>query len=132
MSKIISPIAIDMGAKNTGVYYAKYEQNATFEQIDKHGQVLVYGNYTPLLTGRTTNRHTRRGYTRKELAKRLLKVILNEHFNFPSEQHTQAIGFLMNRRGFSFLEEEYAKEHLNNLPDGAWNALSNEVKNFFN
>jgi hypothetical protein len=30
MSKIISPIAIDMGAKNTGVYYAKYERGTTF------------------------------------------------------------------------------------------------------
>jgi hypothetical protein len=35
MSKIISPIAIDMGAKNTGVYYAKYERGTTFENIEK-------------------------------------------------------------------------------------------------
>jgi hypothetical protein len=59
MSKIISPIAIDMGAKNTGVYYAKYERGTTFENIKKHGQVLVYGNYTPLLKDRTSNRHVR-------------------------------------------------------------------------
>ncbi|CAC9561806.1 hypothetical protein [uncultured Gammaproteobacteria bacterium] len=51
MSKIISPIAIDMGAKNTGVYYAHYQQNSTFEEMNKQGQVLVYGNYTPLPCG---------------------------------------------------------------------------------
>ncbi|AYQ56296.1 type II-B CRISPR-associated RNA-guided endonuclease Cas9/Csx12 [Bathymodiolus thermophilus thioautotrophic gill symbiont] len=128
MSKIISPIAIDMGAKNTGVYYAHYQRNSTFQEVDKKGQVLVYGNYTPLLVSRTANRHTRRGYTRKKLAKRLLSVVLKEYFDFPAEKHTQALGFLMNRRGFSFLEEEYSKEYLNNLPNDSWEALSEEVQ----
>jgi hypothetical protein len=32
-------------------------------------------------------------------------IILKEYFGFPAEKHTQAIGFLMNRRGFSFLED---------------------------
>jgi hypothetical protein len=36
----------------------------------------------------------------------LLTIILKAHFDFPVEKHAQAIGFLMNRRGFSFLEEE--------------------------
>jgi hypothetical protein len=53
--------------------------------------------------------HPWRGYQRKKLAKRLLTIILKAHFDFPVEKHTQAIGFLMNRRGFSFLEEEYSK-----------------------
>ncbi|SMN17265.1 hypothetical protein CRYPA_1204 [uncultured Candidatus Thioglobus sp.] len=132
MSKIISPIAIDMGAKNTGVYYAHYQQNSTFEEMNKQGQVLVYGNYTPLLADRTTKRHVRRGYQRKKLAKRLLSVILKEYFDFSADKHTQALGFLMNRRGFSFLEEEYSKEHLNKLPDEVWGKLSEEVKNLFN
>lgn len=131
MSKIISPIAIDMGAKNTGVYYTHYQQKSTFEQMDKQGQVLVYGNYTSLLTGRTSNRHVRRGYQRKKLAKRLLTITLKEYFDFPADKHAQALGFLMNRRGFSFLEEEYSKEHLNNLPNGTWNALSEEVQGMF-
>ena len=129
MSKIISPIAIDMGAKNTGVYYAKYERGTTFKNIEKHGQVLVYGNdNTSLLKKRTSNRHVRRGYQRKKLAKRLLMIILKEYFGFPAEKHTQAIGFLMNRRGFSFLEEEYSKDYLNNFPKDAWQALSKEVQ----
>jgi hypothetical protein len=40
----------------------------------------------------------------------LLTIILKAHFDFPVEKHAQAIGFLMNRRGFSFLEEEYSKD----------------------
>ncbi|VVM27549.1 hypothetical protein BSPWISOXPB_10521 [uncultured Gammaproteobacteria bacterium] len=38
MSKIISPIAIDMGAKNTGVYYAKYERGTTFKNLKNTGK----------------------------------------------------------------------------------------------
>jgi hypothetical protein len=34
----------------------------------------------------------------------------------------------MNRRGFSFLEEEYSKDYLNNFPEDAWQALSKEVQ----
>lgn len=126
--KIISPIAIDMGAKNTGVYYAKYKEGSTFEQIEKHGQVLVYGNYTSLLKERTANRHSRRGYQRKKLAKRLLTLVLENYFNFPAKQHSQAIGFLLNRRGFTFLDEEYSKERLNEFPDDAWKMLPEEVR----
>jgi acetamidase/formamidase len=55
-------------------------------------------------------------------------IILKEYFGFPAEKHTQAIGFLMNRRGFSFLEEEYSKDYLNNFPEDAWQALSKEVQ----
>ena len=127
-TKIISPIAIDMGAKNTGVYYAKYERDSSFEEIEKQGQVLVYDKYTPLLKDRTANRHARRGYQRKKLAKRLLVLILKHYFNFPAKQHAQAIGFLLNRRGFTFLDEAYSKEHLANFPDAAWDELG-EVKN---
>jgi hypothetical protein len=92
--------------------------------MNKQGQVLDYGNYTPLLEDRTIKRHVRRGYQRKKLAKRLLSVILKEYFDFSADKHTQALGFLMNRRGFSFLEEEYSKEHLNKLPDEVWGKLS--------
>jgi hypothetical protein len=50
--------------------------------MNKQGQVLVYGNYTPLLADRTTKHQVRRGYQRKKLAKRLLSVILKEYFDF--------------------------------------------------
>ena len=126
--KIISPIAIDMGAKNTGVYYANYKQGSSFDEIDKKGEVLIYDKYTPLLKDRTANRHARRGYQRKKLAKRLLSLVLENYFEFPAKQHTQAIGFLLNRRGFTFLEEDYSKDALNSLPEEVWQDLSVEVR----
>lgn len=129
MEKVISPIAIDLGAKNTGVYYAHYKKGAYFKDIKKRGEVLTYGNnYTPLLESRTSNRHVSRGYKRKKLAKRLLKIILKKYFNFPVDDHLQALGFLMNRRGFSFLEENYSEEYLNKLPDEVWQILSKMVQ----
>jgi hypothetical protein len=71
-----TPQLLTQSAKNTGVYYAKYERGTTFENIEKHGQVLIYGDdNTSLLKKRTSNRHVRRGYQRKKLAKRLLMII---------------------------------------------------------
>ncbi|CAC9531345.1 hypothetical protein [uncultured Gammaproteobacteria bacterium] len=61
--------------------------------MNKQGQVLVYGNYTPLLADRTTKHQVRRGYQRKKLAKRLLSVILKEYFDFSADKHTQALDF---------------------------------------
>jgi hypothetical protein len=66
-------------------------QNSTFEEMNKQGQVLVYGNYTPLLADRTTKHQVRRGYQRKKLAKRLLSVILIEYFDFSADKHTITI-----------------------------------------
>jgi len=130
--KIISPIAIDMGAKNTGVYYAKYERGSSFEKIDnKRGEVLVYDDYTPLLKDRTAKRHARRGYQRRKLAKRLLTLVLENYFDFPAKKHAQALGFLLNRRGFTFLDETYSKEHLANFPADAWENLPASVRNAF-
>ncbi len=128
--KTISPIAIDMGAKNTGVYYANYKQGSSFDEIDKKGEVLIYQEYTALLRDRTAKRHARRGSQRKKLAKRLVTLVLESYFHFPAGEHSQAIGFLLNRRGFTFLEEQYSEEHLQNFPEDAWNALFGEVQEF--
>ena len=132
---IICPIAIDMGAKNTGVYYAKYEPSDTLEEIEKCGEVLVYDaskkakdKYTALLKDRTAKRHARRNQQRNKLAKRLLILVLKDYFNFPAEDHSQALGFLINRRGYSFLEKTYNSEVLEDFPDSAWEALSEEVR----
>ena len=37
--QVISPIAIDLGAKNTGVYFAHYEAGSTLNEIEKEGKV---------------------------------------------------------------------------------------------
>ena len=126
--KIISPIAIDMGAKHTGVYYARYEAGSRIEDINKKGEVLTYGDYTALLKNRTAQRHARRGHQRNKLTKRLLVLILKEYFHFPANEHLQAIGFLLNRRGFSYFEGDYSEDTLQNFPKEAWEKLPEKAR----
>ena len=126
----IFPIALDLGAKSTGAYYARYARGVRLGEIEKKGEVLGYDNknYTILLKERTIKRHQRRGYDRLQFAKRLLVLVLENYFKFPAGGHQQAIGFLMNRRGFSFLEKEFSEKHLNDLPDGVRKALPPRVR----
>ena len=55
--KNILPIAIDLGAKNTGVFSAYYDKDTKLENL-KHKQGNVYDlskdAYTLLMTSRTT------------------------------------------------------------------------------
>ena len=127
----ISPIAIDLGAKSTGVYYTHYKRGTKLSAIEKkEGEVLEWGKYTSLLKERTKNRHIRRNYQRRKLAKRLLVLILKEYknFHFPIEKYTQALGFFVNRRGFNRLDTNYSEELLNKLPEETWELLPNKLK----
>lgn len=120
--EIISPIAIDLGAKNTGVYFAHYEAGSTLDQIEKEGKVyqLDSNSYTYLMANRTAKRHQRRGYDRRQMAKRLFKLIWEKRFDLPWDKDAQqTISFLLNRRGFSFLQEEYDAERLKETPKEA-------------
>ncbi|WP_424946767.1 hypothetical protein [Candidatus Spongiihabitans sp.] len=73
--KIISPIAIDMGAKNTGVYLNHFVQgedpttsgNSLGKTIVIDSQKITWSQ-----VGRTQKRHQIRGNKRRKLAKRLL------------------------------------------------------------
>ena len=134
---MISPISIDLGAKNTGVYSAHYEagtkitKTTTFEDIGGEGKVycLEKDKYTLLMTERTKKRHQRRGYTRRKLAKRLFKLIWEKHFNLAWDKDVQqTLSFLMNRRGFSFLAGEYDADTLREFPKEAYEKLPEELK----
>ena len=129
--KIISPIAIDFGAKKSGVYYAKYPQFSHYSKIQAFGQELEFDKYTALLKDRTSNRHTRRRYQRLKFVKRLISVILKEHFQFPAEDHLQAIGFLLNRRGFSSIDGEFNREYFKKFPKKSYEAFPDAVKKLF-
>ena len=129
--QIISPVAIDFGAKKSGVYYAKYPRFSHYSKIQAFGQELKFDKYTALLKDRTANRHTRRRYQRLKFVKRLMSVILKEHFKFPVEDHLQAIGFLLNRRGFSRIDGEFNREHFKKFPQKSYEAFPEEVKKFF-
>lgn len=124
---LVAPIAVDFGAKHTGVYYAHYPSGSELADINKHGEVLTYDKYTVLLRERTASRHTRRNYDRRRMAKRLLRLVLVNHFNFPADEHTQALGWLLNRRGYNRLEQELNPDYLESFPDKAQEALREVV-----
>ena len=128
---IISPVSIDLGAKNTGVYFAHYKADSSIEDIKKEGMVyqLEKDNYTLLMANRTAARHQRRGHDRRQMVKRLFRLIWCEHFGLEWDNEVQqTIGFLLNRRGFSFLNEEYNAEVLSRFPEEAYNLLPNELQ----
>ncbi len=127
----IAPIAVDLGAENTGVYSAFYPAGSRAKDIKRKGFVYKIDNknYTLLMVNRTAIRHQRRGFDRRQMAKRLLKLIWTDHFGLEwNKDISQTIGFLMNRRGFSFLEEEYNIEKIREFPLSAWNNLPKEFK----
>ena len=132
---IISPIAIDLGAKNTGVYFAHYEAGSPLDVFEeegtKSGKVyqLDQDSYTYLMVNRTAARHQRRGFDRRQMAKRLFKLIWCKHFGLSwNKDVQQTIGFLMNRRGFSFLTEGYDADRLERFPEKAFSELPGKLK----
>ena len=133
MSKelIISPISIDLGAKNTGVYFAHYPAGSSIEDIEKEGKVyqLEKDKYTLLMTNRTAARHQRRGFDRRQMVKRLFRLIWCEYFGLEWDKNVQqTTSFLFNRRGFSFLTEEYDAEILSRFPEEAYKLLPKELQ----
>ena len=133
MSKesVISPIAVDLGAKYTGAYLAHYKAYSTLDKIEKEGNVyqLEKDNYTLLMENRTAARHQRRGHDRRQMVKRLFKLIWEKGFDLPWDQDIQqTISFLLNRRGFSFLTEEYDAEILSRFPKEAHDLLPEKLQ----
>ena len=126
--QLLAPVAIDFGAKHTGVYYAKYEEGSKLGNIEKEGEILEWGNYTALLKERTKFRHIRRNYQRRRLAKKLLVLVLKNYFDFPAHKHTQALAFFINRRGFNRLENDIPEEILNEIPKETLDLLPKETK----
>lgn len=121
MNVKILPIAIDLDVKNTGVFSAFYQKGTSLEKLDnKNGKVyeLSKDSYTLLMNNRTARRHKRRGIDRKQLVKRLFKLVWTEQLNLEWDKDTQqAISFLFNRRGFSFITDGYSTEYLNIVPE---------------
>ena len=128
---IISPISIDLGAKNTGVYFAHYSAGSSLEDIEKDGKVyqLEKDKFTLMMGSRTAFRHQRRGYKRRQMAKRLFRLIWCEEFGLEwNDDIQQTVSFLLNRRGFSFLTEEYNAEDLKQFPKEAFDSLPLRIR----
>ena len=130
----INPISIDLGAKSTGVYFAHYPTGSSIKNIKKSGKIyrLEKDSYTLLMKDRTTARHQRRGHDRRQMVKRLFKLIWEQHFKLPWDKDVQqSISFLLNRRGFTFLNEEYNSEILSQFPKCVYELLPEELKKDF-
>lgn len=121
-NRLIFPIALDLGAKTTGVYATSYLAGAHIEQFNKDDHFKVGfvaktpeakdKGYKVLQTSRTANRHARRCRTRNAQAKRLLMLILESVYQFPVTKHREAISHFMNRRGFTYLESQINGDEL--------------------
>ena len=107
-------IAIDMGAKNNGVFIVKTNGNKI---IDKKAATIIIdkGALNFSKKSRRENRHKDRNYKRRKLAKRLLWEFLDkDKFDLKQQELIQG---LLNNRGYTFLSidsefEEISTESL--------------------
>lgn len=99
-----------MGAKYTGVYLTQYQAGETLEQAVKSGFVVMNTDKVQYSqVGRTVKRHQTRTAKRRKMAKRLLWLILDKHYQIPksslTKEQADAVNSLLNRRGFTHLSE---------------------------
>jgi CRISPR system subtype II-B RNA-guided endonuclease Cas9/Csx12 len=117
----VSPIAIDLGAKHTGVFLAHYSSGSDPAEGKRAGHLITApdGGKQWSQQGRTGRRHQRRGYKRAKLAKRLLHVILTDVYKIDldrvmgsNQRAQQWLDGLLNNRGYTYLADEINKELL--------------------
>ena len=132
---VVSPISIDLGSKTTGVYFADYREDSTPDQIKREGVVyeIEKNAFTLLMKDRTAKRHQRRATNRRQMVKRLFRLIWCEELGLEWDENTQqTISFLLNRRGFSFLTEQYSVELLKQFPKNVFEVLPVATQSRFN
>ena len=123
-NQVISPIAIDLGAKHTGVFFAHYPTGSSLEKVGQSSSGKVYtlpnDKFTYLMRDRTARRHQKRSLDRRQMAKRLFKLVWEKHLELPwGDEIQEAISFLLNRRGFTRLDETYDRDALHDMPPHA-------------
>ncbi|MGC8769714.1 MAG: type II-B CRISPR-associated RNA-guided endonuclease Cas9/Csx12 [Brevinematia bacterium] len=111
-------VSIDQGAKNTGIVIAETEKDS-LKNVEGNVIVIDEANFKLSQLDRRTKRHQRRGYKRRKLAKRLLKLILEKEFKWDFSKLNKAqkdfIFGLINRRGFNYIIEDMNEDILNNF-----------------
>lgn len=99
---LVSPIAIDLGSKYTGVYHSSFFQEESWEEAKHMGFVLVdRGNVKWSQKDRLTTRHQSRAIKRRKLAKRFFKMIVKAFY--PDLEIDEFLLGLFNRRGYTYL-----------------------------
>ena len=118
MNRVISPIAIDLGARYTGLYSTQYIEGELPSSGNAQAATLVLpeegGKMTWSQQGRTATRHRLRSNKRRKFAKRLLKLCIqatldSSDIKLPEEDWARAwegLCGLLNRRGFNRLQVE--------------------------
>lgn len=102
-------IAIDMGAKNNGVFIVKSDNEGIVEK--KASCIVIDGNAINFSKkSRRENRHKDRNYKRRKLAKRLLRELVD--ISTYDEKQQENIMGLLNNRGYTFLSSTTEFEQL--------------------
>lgn len=129
----VSPIAIDLGAKYTGVLLPHYQAGEDVTETDLSGLLVVNTDkMTWSQQPRRQKRHQTRGYKRRKMAKRLLWLILEHEYGVTRDSlPKETVAFLnglMNRRGFTYLSEDLDEAALQ-VPVAAVAELSGGIFN---
>jgi len=128
MTKIISPIAIDMGGKYTGIYMPHYLRGTLPEPENSVMATIVASEDGDKITwsqiNRTQTRHRIRSNKRRKLAKRMLMVVLQHALNRElTANEWNALSGLLNRRGYNRLEVEIDLSCLENTNEEFFAAI---------
>ena len=107
----ISPIAIDLGARFTGVYLAHYHDGHDTLNLNPAAYTVIVpvdgDKITWSQVQRRQRRHQQRCYKRRKLAKRLLELLISEITGqHPKPEILDALHGLLNRRGYNRMETE--------------------------
>ncbi len=82
VNRVISPVAIDLGAKNTGLLLTQYAEGGALTREHSKAVTLVMpeegGKMTWSQQARTATRHRLRSNKRRKMAKRLLKLSVQQ------------------------------------------------------
>jgi len=118
--ELISPIAIDLGAKNTGVLIAQGGVTASPDTYERLGCTFVFPEVGLELSqkNRLAKRHQRRGFKRRRLSKRLLQLVLKQIYAGADEAFFadfQKLRTFLNRRGYTYLTLEEAQDILEGI-----------------
>jgi len=140
VGEFVSPIALDLGAKTTGVYTALYPSGISLSKFNENANKQAFvakveegdKGYKLLQKDRTASRHARRCRTRGRQAKKLFLLILDKYCGFDTSTHEVAISALLNRRGYSYLDSEIDGDIVDAIAEASQQAWLQELDTLSN
>lgn len=127
----IAPVAVDLGAATSGIWSSLYVAGGDPSEAAMGTAISVSpGSFQIVMRNRTSMRHMRRGYKRRKLAKKLVRLWLQSRWPQATNELERLqllacqrfVMGLLNRRGFTYFS---ADEEINpELIDGYVDELS--------